>query len=84
MKNVENIQAPNTWLANEALFNTNISTEPFKVKNLKDVMMGLRNSWLNHTHKACPRCKTYIKKERAGKNKRVSYFCHNCQLLFKK
>jgi endonuclease-8 len=43
----------------------------------------LRKHWLAHTKKTCPRCKLPLIKEYLGKTKRRSFFCNNCQQLYK-
>jgi endonuclease-8 len=42
----------------------------------------LKKHWLAHTRKICPRCNIPFHKEYLGKNKRRSYFCTNCQILY--
>ncbi len=39
--------------------------------------------WLAHEKKICKRCNLPFEKKYTGKNKRRSYFCTNCQLLYK-
>lgn len=43
----------------------------------------LRKHWLVHTKKTCPNCGGLLKKEYPGKTKRRTFFCSNCQLLYK-
>ena len=43
----------------------------------------LKKHWLAHTKKLCLRCDLPIYKKYTGKNKRRSFFCKNCQLLYK-
>jgi len=42
----------------------------------------LKEHWLAHTKKECPRCDTPFLKQYLGKTKRRSYFCTNCQTLY--
>jgi len=84
MKNVKNIHLTSAWLNNEVLFTPKIKKESFITKKIKEVATGLRNSLLTQSRRVCPRCNAAIKKERLVKNKLVSYFCYNCQLLFRK
>ncbi|UYQ91276.1 endonuclease [Chitinophaga horti] len=42
----------------------------------------LKKHWLAHTKKICPRCNIPFEKKYAGKTKRRSFFCHNCQELY--
>lgn len=42
----------------------------------------LKKHWLAHTKKICPRCHIPFIKEYAGKTKRRSFFCTQCQLLY--
>ena len=42
----------------------------------------LKKHWLAHTKKICPRCDIPLIKKYAGKTKRRSYFCINCQILY--
>jgi endonuclease-8 len=42
----------------------------------------LRKHWLIHTKKTCPRCNLPVTKKYAGKTKRRSFFCTNCQVLY--
>jgi len=44
----------------------------------------LKKHWLAHTKKICPRCNIPFHKEYLGKQKRRSYFCTNCQVLYGK
>ena len=41
----------------------------------------LKKHWLAHTKKICPRCKIPLIKKYAGKTKRRTFFCTNCQTL---
>jgi hypothetical protein len=92
MENVKNIQTTNVWLNSQDLFKTKTNTEFFITKKIKEAIKEmraysfyrLRSSWLTQSHRTCPRCNAAIKKEKPGKNKCVSYFCYNCQLLFRK
>jgi endonuclease VIII len=43
---------------------------------------ALKKHWLAHTKKTCPRCHIPFHKEYLGKNRRRSYFCTNCQVLY--
>ena len=43
----------------------------------------LRKHWLAHTKKTCPRCDIPYIKKHLGKTKRRSFFCENCQVLYK-
>ncbi len=42
----------------------------------------LRKHWLAHTKKICPRCNIPFIKKYAGKTKRRTFFCANCQVLY--
>lgn len=42
----------------------------------------LKKHWLAHTKKICPRCKIPFIKKYAGKTKRRTFFCTNCQMLY--
>ena len=42
----------------------------------------LKKHWLAHTKKICLRCNLPIIKKHTGKNKRRSFFCENCQVLY--
>jgi endonuclease-8 len=42
----------------------------------------LKKHWLAHTKKTCPRCNIPFVKEYAGKTKRRTFFCNNCQELY--
>jgi endonuclease-8 len=42
----------------------------------------LRKHWLVHTKKICARCDLPIIKKYAGKTKRRTFFCTNCQVLY--
>jgi endonuclease-8 len=43
----------------------------------------LKKHWLAHTKKICPRCNIPLVKEHLGKTNRRSFFCNNCQVLYK-
>lgn len=43
----------------------------------------LKKHWLAHTKKTCKRCDLPMLKEYTGVKKRRSYFCENCQILYK-
>ncbi|HLI93428.1 MAG TPA: hypothetical protein VKU83_07455, partial [Puia sp.] len=44
----------------------------------------LRQHWLVHTKKICPRCRIpVIKVPRLGKAGRRAFYCGNCQLLYR-
>lgn len=43
----------------------------------------LRKHWLAHTKRTCPRCDLPLVKEYLGKTKRRTFFCTNCQVLYK-
>jgi endonuclease VIII len=43
----------------------------------------LRKHWLIFTKRKCPRCKIPALKEYTGKTKRRTFFCANCQILYK-
>jgi endonuclease-8 len=42
----------------------------------------LKKHWLAHTKKTCPRCNIPFFKKYAGKTKRRTFFCTNCQVLY--
>jgi endonuclease-8 len=42
----------------------------------------LKRHWLAHTKKICPRCNIPFIKKYAGKTKRRTFFCTNCQVLY--
>jgi endonuclease-8 len=42
----------------------------------------LKKHWLAHTKKICPRCHISFIKKYAGKTKRRTFFCTNCQVLY--
>ncbi|MDP9127620.1 MAG: endonuclease [Pseudomonadota bacterium] len=44
----------------------------------------LRKHWLAHTKRTCPRCQAPLVKEYMGAHKRRTFFCKNCQRLYKK
>jgi len=43
----------------------------------------LKKHWLAHTKKTCHRCDLPIIKEYLGKTNRRTFFCNNCQVLYK-
>jgi endonuclease VIII len=43
----------------------------------------LKKHWLAHTKKTCPRCNIPLIKNYAGTTKRRTFFCNNCQVLYK-
>ncbi len=43
----------------------------------------LKKHWLVHTKKTCPRCHTPLIKKYLGKTHRRTFFCNNCQILYK-
>jgi endonuclease-8 len=43
----------------------------------------LKKHWLIYTKRTCPRCKIPVVKKHTGKNSRRSFFCENCQILYK-
>lgn len=43
----------------------------------------LKKHWLAHTKKICSRCNIPLIKEHLGKTNRRSFFCDNCQVLYK-
>jgi endonuclease-8 len=43
----------------------------------------LKKHWLAHTKKTCPRCHIPFQKAYLGKTNRRSFFCNNCQVLYK-
>jgi len=43
----------------------------------------LKKHWLIHTKKTCPRCDLPAIKKYTGKTKRRSFFCTNCQILYR-
>jgi endonuclease-8 len=44
----------------------------------------LQDHWLVYKRKICPKCKSPRELKDAGKKKRKSFFCGNCQSLFKR
>jgi endonuclease-8 len=42
----------------------------------------LKQHWLAHTRKICPRCDIPFIKTHLGKTNRRSFFCENCQVLY--
>ncbi len=43
----------------------------------------LRQQWLAHTKKVCTRCSLPLVKQHTGLNPRRSFFCTNCQVLYR-
>jgi endonuclease-8 len=43
----------------------------------------LKKHWLVHTKKTCKRCNIPLIKKYAGKTKRRTFFCTNCQVLYR-
>ena len=43
----------------------------------------LKKHWLVHTKKTCPRCHIPVIKEHLGKTNRRTFFCNNCQMLYR-
>jgi endonuclease VIII len=43
----------------------------------------LKKHWLAHTKTVCPRCNIPLIKKYAGTTKRRTFFCNNCQVLYK-
>lgn len=43
----------------------------------------LKQHWQAHTKQTCPRCKMSFTKKHTGKTNRRSFFCNNCQKLYK-
>ena len=43
----------------------------------------LKKHWLIYRQKTCPRCRIKVKLRHTGLGKRRSFFCDNCQLLYK-
>ena len=43
----------------------------------------LKKHWLVNTRKICPRCNIPLEKDHLGKHKRRTFFCNNCQVLYK-
>lgn len=43
----------------------------------------LKKHWLAHTKKICPRCNILLIKKHAGTTKRRTFFCNNCQVLYR-
>ena len=44
----------------------------------------LQDQWLAYKNKICPKCKAPIKPQNEWKRKLISFFCGNCQSLFKR
>lgn len=42
----------------------------------------LKQHWLAHTRKTCPRCNIPLIKEYMGKTNRRTFYCNNCQVLY--
>ena len=42
----------------------------------------LKQHWLAHTKKICPRCNIPLMKEHLGKTNRRTFYCNNCQVLY--
>jgi endonuclease VIII len=42
----------------------------------------LKKHWLAHTKTTCPRCDLPFTKKYAGKTRRRTFFCTNCQVLY--
>ncbi|MDQ3110165.1 MAG: endonuclease [Bacteroidota bacterium] len=47
-------------------------------------MFELKKNWLIYRAKSCPRCKAKVKLRATGEGQRRSFFCENCQHLYKK
>ncbi len=43
----------------------------------------LKKHWLAHTKRTCPRCEIPFEKKYLGRTNRRSFFCNNCQTLYK-
>lgn len=43
----------------------------------------LKKHWLAHTKRTCSRCQIPLVKEYMGKHNRRTFFCNNCQVLYK-
>src|SRR3954449_2594300 len=43
----------------------------------------LKRHWLAHTRKMCPRCHIPFELSELGKTRRRSFFCNNCQVLYR-
>ena len=43
----------------------------------------LKKRWLAHTRQVCPRCDIPFVREYLGKHKRRTFYCNNCQVLYK-
>jgi endonuclease-8 len=46
-------------------------------------MFELKKHWLIYRQTICPRCRIKVKLKHTGQGKRRSFFCDNCQLLYK-
>ena len=44
----------------------------------------LQDQWLVYKNKICPKCKSPVEINNINKTKRISFFCGNCQSLFKR
>lgn len=44
----------------------------------------LRKHWLIYAKGTCPQCGNRVVKVYLGKNNRITYYCNNCQVLYKK
>jgi endonuclease-8 len=44
----------------------------------------LKKHWLIYRATTCPRCRIKVKLRPTGEGRRRSFFCDNCQLLYKK
>lgn len=44
----------------------------------------LQDHWLVFKNKICPKCKSPVETHNTTKAKRISFFCGNCQSLFKR
>lgn len=43
----------------------------------------LKKHWLAHTKRTCPRCHIPLHKEYLGKTNRRTFYCSNCQILYR-
>lgn len=46
--------------------------------------LTLAKHWLIYEKRTCPRCDIPVNKDHLGKNRRLTFFCNNCQILFQK
>lgn len=46
-------------------------------------MFELKKNWLIYRSKSCPRCRIKVKFKPTGEGERRSFFCENCQRLYK-